>query len=447
MKFKALIAGLVAGTILMAQAGVTYAAGSDYFSDVTPDRADYNAITFMADMDLVKGYDDGTFKPDREVNRAEALKMIMGMTNMNYWQRVEGDWMTMKDVLRPMTFGDLDKNAWYMPYVQDAYEWHLVDGYPDGSFKPEQTVNTVEAVKILLNHTFLKADSLETVDVTQDPFEDADGTAWYGPYVQYARDRGILVGDSNNNIHPDGNITRGMLAQLIYRAYAYDGWTIDKKGVTVSLDEASGKYIVRNLGKEVARLDKIGTDGEEEAYIKKVTDRYAYISVCATGFGGYIWYDFCHGETYEIDLVSGSFGPVNFVDVEDNNTRIESFMDVYDDDAPYGALLAWTSDWSKHKIFISSASRGYDIKSFDVPEKYGQYGDVKFSPDGKKLAYAAIVGQPEDEESAVYIIDIATGEQTLVQTAYKQVMNVYGWNADVWNTDDTGVLFGVVTQS
>jgi len=433
MKFKALIAGLVAGTIIMAQAGVAFAAADDMFSDVSKSRADYNAITFLANIDLIGGYQDGTFKPDQEVNRAEALKMIMGMDNMNYWQWVDG--AIFGGASTDMPFTDLDKTAWYYDYLQRAYNDALVGGYPDGTFKPGQTVNTAEAIKILMNHTFLRIDDISMVKVVDNPFRDAEYNAWYAPYLKYADERGIAVADANGNISPGANITRGMLAQLIYRAYAFDGQTIDKKGITVNLDETAGKYIVKNEGKKVARLDKIGADlGEEEAYIKKVTDKYAYVSVCATGFGGYSWYYFCYGDTYRIDLETGTVEPLNFTEPV-TSKKIANFMDVSADET----MTAWT-DSEDHKIYVALIASDA-LATFDVDAKYAQFGDVKFSPDGKKLAYAAIVGDPDNEQSAVYTIDIETGEQTLEKEVTKQILNVNGWN-----TDGT-VMYSVVTQN
>lgn len=434
MKVKALIAGLVAGTIMMAQTGVAFAATSDYFTDVSPERADYNAITFLANIDLISGYPDGTFKPDQAVNRAEALKMIMGMDNMNYWQQSLGGLFS--DDNRKMVMNDLDAEAWYYQYVVEAYNNWLVDGYPDGTFKPENTVNTAEAVKILLNHTFLRVDSRFDIKVTSNPFKDTEMNAWYAPYLQYAKERGIAVADANGNINPGADITRGMLAQLIYRAYAFDGQTIYKKGVTVALDEAAGKYIVKNEGKEVARLDKISDNGEEEAYIQKVTDKYAYVSVCATGFGGYIWYRFCNGDTYRVNLEAGLVEQLN-VTAPATGEKLESFMDA----SPNEADIAWTGDWSKGKIYISAAIDSDALLTFYVPELYSQYGDVKFSPDGKKLAYAAIAGDPENEVSVVYVIDIETGKQTREKEVTKQILNVNGWN-----TDGT-VMYSTVIQN
>lgn len=165
---------------------------------------------------------------------------------------------------------------------------------------------------------------------------------------------------------------------------------------------------------------------EVEANVLKVTNVNTYVSVCATGFGGYINYSFCNGDTYAINIDGGvepghEVEKINFNDPV-SGAAIENFMDV-----SVNGVTAWTGEWTDHKIYTVGGG-SYFTKSYDVPAKYGQYGDVRFSPDGTKIAYAAIVGNPDNEESAVYTINLADGKQTLVKEITGGVLNVYGWS-------------------
>lgn len=77
---------------------------------------------------------------------------------------------------------------------------------------------------------------------------------------------------------------------------------------------------------------------------------------------------------------------------------------------------------------MASCSRPAGSRSKQILAKYGQVGDVHFSPNGAKLAYAAAVGDPEKESGAVYVIDIATGKQTrIAETKKSGYFHVNGW--------------------
>src|SRR3989338_2935967 len=52
------------------------------FTDITPNSGYYIPVSFLEEKNLVAGYENGTFQPDRPVNRAEALTMIVKVTGM-----------------------------------------------------------------------------------------------------------------------------------------------------------------------------------------------------------------------------------------------------------------------------------------------------------------------------------------------------------------------------
>ena len=89
--------------------------------------------------DIIRGYTDGSFRPDAPVNRAEALKILLLATGV---EPIGGYFIN-------LTFSDTSDKAWYAPYVQDALELDLVRGYEDGTFRPEQSITRAEAAKIV----------------------------------------------------------------------------------------------------------------------------------------------------------------------------------------------------------------------------------------------------------------------------------------------------------
>lgn len=178
-------------------------AAVDNFSDVSIAHPNYNAIMDLRVRGVIDGYPDGTFKPEQTVNRVEALKIILNAAGID--STTAG---------RVANFSDIDITQWYMPYLNMAYDLGVVEGYVDGTFKPAQTVNLVENLKILL--ASYKVD-LSEVTVTGNMFADAYADQWYAKYVQYAKDKKLIEGDAENNVYPGQGMTRAKWAEVAYR--------------------------------------------------------------------------------------------------------------------------------------------------------------------------------------------------------------------------------------
>lgn len=102
---------------------------------------------------------------------------------------------------------------WFAPYVCYAKNKGWVQGYPDGTFKPGKTVNKVEAIKMLVNS---QGYELPTI-ITGVIFEDVDNTAWYAAFIKVAKEKGLLE-ETGTKFSPAGDMERGAISENIYRA-------------------------------------------------------------------------------------------------------------------------------------------------------------------------------------------------------------------------------------
>jgi len=178
------------------------------FSDVPKDFPHYNSIEFLKEKGIVEGYKskaskNAFFKPNNEIVRAEALKMILEISEIN----VKEDKFVEK-------FNDVKKKQWFFPYVMKASELKIVKGYGDGKFKPGQNVTLAEALKML----FVASD----IDVSnyknkKPVFSDVASDDWFAGYVNYASEKMIITGMRDGRFKPHRKITRGQLAEIIYR--------------------------------------------------------------------------------------------------------------------------------------------------------------------------------------------------------------------------------------
>ncbi|MDP6561605.1 MAG: S-layer homology domain-containing protein [Candidatus Peribacteraceae bacterium] len=136
------------------------------FSDIPDTHPYYSAIIWSKENGIVGGYPDGTFQPDRTVNRVEFLKIILGAANADTTGIGVPD------------FPDIDLYAWYAPFIAYAQVFGIVQGYPDSTFQPEKTVNTAEALKM----------AYKALDVQTS----ASNGPWYQPYLDHAEVHNIL---------------------------------------------------------------------------------------------------------------------------------------------------------------------------------------------------------------------------------------------------------------
>ncbi len=157
------------------------------FSDVSGHRYQ-TAITYVKDRGVINGYDDGTYKPDNNINRAEFTKIMMGST------------FDSSQLTGSSCFTDVGSD-WFAPYVCAAKNMGILGGYPDGSFKPANNINLAEALKIIWEAT-----GLEIPD---------NGGEWYQKYFDISDQIGLL---NTINRDPGHYLTRGEMAELVYLA-------------------------------------------------------------------------------------------------------------------------------------------------------------------------------------------------------------------------------------
>lgn len=174
------------------------------FTDVPQTHKNAEAIYYLQKENIIKGYGDNTFKPDAKVNRAEFLKIILEGSDIEL------------NVSEYTKFSDINENAWYAPYVKKAKKEGWIQGYADGTFRPESFINKAEALKILGKVQEWKISS----SVKQAPFKDVPALAWYAGYVEYAKARNFLEA-GGVYLQPNVEMSRAKISEIIYRTLIY----------------------------------------------------------------------------------------------------------------------------------------------------------------------------------------------------------------------------------
>ena len=109
-------------------------------------------------------------------------------------------------------FSDLAEAAWAEKAILYLNSRGVINGNPDGSFRPNDNITRAEFVKMLTA-------ALEVEESAENsPFNDVSADSWYAPCVAAAYKWGIVNGDQNGNFCPDAKITRQDMVVMLYRA-------------------------------------------------------------------------------------------------------------------------------------------------------------------------------------------------------------------------------------
>lgn len=144
------------------------------YSDVKSTDWFNNAISTLSNMGIIDGYPDGTFRPNAGITRAEFAKIAVSFFKDNVRETI-GD-----------RFSDIH-GKWYTEYVNLANELAIVNGYPDGTFRPDNKIIRAESMTIV-NNTLRRTPCKEgllpvSVMIT---WPDNAASAWYYEAVQEA---------------------------------------------------------------------------------------------------------------------------------------------------------------------------------------------------------------------------------------------------------------------
>ena len=182
-------------TTLLLQSFAVFA--KDYpqkFWDVQKDHWAFEYIADLADRGVIKGYDDGSFKPGATVSRAEWAKMMCVAANL-----VSTD--------KAVYFTDT-KGHWANTYINAAKKY--ITSYSDGSFRPEQAIVREDVTRSLVT---LRGYDTSNVDYSYiTGFKDFDSISnFMKAYVAVAVENGLINGFEDNTFRGQGTLTRAML--------------------------------------------------------------------------------------------------------------------------------------------------------------------------------------------------------------------------------------------
>jgi len=164
-----------------------------------------NIVNDMGSRMVIEGTGDSIFSPDQDITRAEFAEIV-----------VRGLGLKLENGAAP--FGDIGTSARYSSAVNTAYAYHLINGFEDGTFRPNDKVTREQAMVIIAKAMTLTGLKTNAAEDAWRSFTDAsDASAWAADGIASSVQAGIINGRSRLQLAPKAFITRAEVAAIVQR--------------------------------------------------------------------------------------------------------------------------------------------------------------------------------------------------------------------------------------
>lgn len=178
-------------------------ANTIHFGDVNTAGWYWPAVRSVAAAGIMRGDTIGTFRPNSTMSRAEMAQVLYNLAGRPAY--------TPTAALR-----DVSSGVWYYPAICWCYENGMINGYPDGTFRPGEEIIRQDVVVLLY-----RAEGSPAIDGDRlSGFADG-GTvnAYARPACEWALEHHLLQGYPDGTLLPKNSITRAECASLLSRLY------------------------------------------------------------------------------------------------------------------------------------------------------------------------------------------------------------------------------------
>lgn len=175
-----------------------------------------NEIVSLSIQGIINGYPDRLFKPNNPLTRSELIYLL---------DKAIGFEMDGSNALQE-EFKDIPNSYWAYDSIVAAKQYGIVEGYPDGTFRPNQTVTREEMAAFLYRALYSDLSSLtQNPSVTNEVygseqpifFEDVPNLHWAAKEINTLASDGVIKGIREGIFGLGERVTRAEAATMIYR--------------------------------------------------------------------------------------------------------------------------------------------------------------------------------------------------------------------------------------
>ena len=155
----------------------------------------------------IVGYEDGAFRPDSDMTRAEAAAIFARLISEQKAENISGT---------KNNFTDVKSGEWYAGYVSYLEKYGIIKGYEDNTFRPDEAVTRAEFVSMTVRFYGLFDKVSYPANTTK--YSDIDGSHWAVKDISFGKEIGWLNGYADGTFKPDNNITRAEVVTVVNHA-------------------------------------------------------------------------------------------------------------------------------------------------------------------------------------------------------------------------------------
>jgi hypothetical protein len=180
----------------------------DDFEDVKEKDWYGKDVYYLNAKGIIKGYDDGTYKPQNKINRAEFITMVIKtLEQENYLYSYS--WYDENP------YSDTDMSAWYFEYAFTAYKNEIMTGDEEGTFRPNDPITRAEAAQVMANIIEKYDLSKNNTEKKELKLNDIKKSDWYYQAIEKVYENNIMTGTSQEEFSPVKSLNRAEAATII----------------------------------------------------------------------------------------------------------------------------------------------------------------------------------------------------------------------------------------
>lgn len=199
--FKATLAASIATGAIVAVTPNVAQAELQGFSDVKKGHFFNESVMDLTSRGVINGYSDGTFKPNENISRAQAAKIIALALDLDF------------ENIKDAGLKDVPKSHPNYKHITALVNAGVISGFDDKTYKPNGKITRSQMAKILVLGFDLKEEKYSKL-----PFSDVNSKQWFANYIQTLYSKNITKGATATTFEPGSNVTRGQFATFIYRS-------------------------------------------------------------------------------------------------------------------------------------------------------------------------------------------------------------------------------------
>lgn len=148
---------------------------------------------------IIMGLGNSNFGPDLQITRGELVKIAM-----TYYKK------PLPKRLQKKSFSDVAITDQYAFYIEAAKNAHFIKGFKDGTFKPNEMISRGDALKILLLASDTRITKAPDAEFTDEDYNDR-----YDKYINFAKEKDVVIGYEDGTFRPNQMITRAEFLKII----------------------------------------------------------------------------------------------------------------------------------------------------------------------------------------------------------------------------------------